>query len=69
MLELFSNVSDEIKSAAEAAWQIACTKNPVMAAEFLSDITNYYRALNRSPEEIKFLQFYFNMKMEMMKNE
>ena len=69
MNEIFSDIPDDIKKAAEAAWQIALSKNPIEAAQFLSDITNYYRALNRSPEEIKFLQFYFNMKMEMMKNE
>ena len=69
MNEIFTEVSDDIKHAAEAAWKIALNKNPVEAAQFLSDITNYYRNLMRSPEEIKFLQFYFNMKMEMMKNE
>ena len=62
---MFSNISNEIKGAADAAWQLAMAKrNPVEAAEFLNNVTNYYRNLNYSSEEIEFLQFYFNMKME-----
>jgi len=39
--------------------------NPVEAADFLNEVTNYYREVG-TPEEVEFLQFYFNMRMEMM---
>lgn len=69
MTEIYANISDQMKSVAETAWRIAMSKkNPVEAAQFLDDITNFYRNLRYSPEEIKFLQFYFNMKMETYKN-
>lgn len=68
MTELFPNISDELKGIAETGWNIAINlNNPVKAAEFLDNLTNYYRAMMRSEEDIEFLQFYFNMKMEMMK--
>ena len=67
MTELFTNVSDEIKQAAEVGWTIAMGQsNPADAAEFLNNLTEYYRTLMRPQEEIDFLQFYFNMKMTEM---
>jgi len=36
------------------------------AASFLNDVTNYYEK-KLSEEDLDFLRFYFNMKMEMMK--
>ena len=41
-------------------------KNPIDAANFLNDITNYYDKI-LTEEEVNFLRFYFNMKMELMK--
>ena len=70
MTEIFTNVSDEMKNIAEAAWIIAMHKsNPADAAQFLSDVIEYHRTLLRPQEDIDFLTFYFNMKMEMMKND
>ena len=69
MTELFTNVRDEVKETADMAWRLAISqKNPINAAEFLNNTTNYYRNIF-TEEEIEFLQFYFNMKMEMIKNE
>ena len=67
MQEIFENVSDEVKEIADVAWRLALSqKDGVSAAKFLDNITNYYdKILNE--EEVDFLRFYFNMKMEMMK--
>jgi hypothetical protein len=68
MTELFTNVRDEVKEVADMAWRLAISqKNPINAAEFLNNTTNYYKNIF-TEEEIEFLQFYFNMKMEMIKN-
>ncbi len=67
MTELYKNVRDEVKSVADFAWKVALAQdNPVDAANFLNNVTNYYKHFY-TEEEIEFLQFYFNMKMEMMK--
>ena len=69
MKELFENVRDEVKNTAKMAWGLAMAqKNPVDAADFLNNVTNYYKNLF-TDEEIEFLQFYFNMQMEMIKDE
>ena len=67
MIEIYNNINDETKKIAEQAWNIVLAqKNPVNAANFLHNVTEYYRNI-LSEEDIEFLQFYFNMKMEMMK--
>jgi len=67
MTEIFANVSNTIKDVAEKAWYLASKmQDPVMASDFLDNVTNYYSYLC-TEEEIEFLQFYFNMKLEMMK--
>ena len=67
MQELFENVRDEVKSVAKTAWNLALVQpDSLQAANFLNAITNYYKHIY-TEEEIEFLQFYFNMKMEMMK--
>ena len=69
MIEIFENVSDDAKEAARIAWRLAMAqKSPAEAANFLNTVTEYYRHL-LTEEEVEFLQFYFNMQMEMMKNE
>lgn len=67
MQEIFQNVSDKTKEIAEISWRLAVSqRNPIEAAEFLNTITNYYdKILNE--EDIEFMRFYFNMKMEAMK--
>ena len=69
MTEIFANVRQEVKDLAEMSWEIALRQKTVAdAAKFLNDVTNYYENLY-TEEEVEFLQFYFHMKMEMMKNE
>ena len=67
MTELYPDISDELRGLAETAWTVAkVQKTPMDAAAFLNNVTNYYgRTL--SEEEAEFLQFYFNLQMEMMK--
>lgn len=63
MTELYSNISPDLKGAAEVAWKIAITqKEPASAANFLNLVTQYY-ANKYTDEERDFLVFYFNMKM------
>ena len=67
MTEIYENVSDSAKEIASIAWKIAIAlNNPASAANFLNSVTEYYRN-SLTEEEVEFLQFYFNMKMEMMK--
>lgn len=67
MVEIFANISDEVKRKAEIMWKIAISQSmPYAAADFLNEATEYYR--NKwTDEEIDFLQFYFYTQMEMMK--
>lgn len=67
MTEIFEDISDEIKQLAESAWTITLAQEtPIKAAEFLNNVTNYYTNI-LTEREMEFLQFYFQMKMEMMK--
>ena len=67
MNEIFTNVSDNAKRIAEIAWDITMAqKTPLAAAEFLHNVTEYYQH-TLTEEEVDFLRFYFNMRMEMMK--
>ena len=67
MQEIFNNISDEVKEIAEVAWNLAMMQHDaIKAAKFLDTVINYYEKIMKE-EEIEFLRFYFNMKMEMMK--
>lgn len=67
MTEIYANVRDDVKRVGEFAWKVALAQsNPIDAAKFLDNVTNYYRHYY-TEEEIEFLQFYFHTKMEMMK--
>lgn len=67
MTEIFEDISDEIKQLADSTWAITLAQeNPIKAAEFLNSVTNYYTNI-LTEREMEFLQFYFQMKMEMMK--
>jgi hypothetical protein len=69
MTELFTNIPGDTKNLATTIWDLAyAQKNPVAAANFLHNATEYYRNI-LSDEEIEFLQFYFNLQMEMMNDE
>ena len=65
MQELFKDVRKEVKIAAEAAWNLASSLNTFQAARFLNTITNSCKSIY-TEEEIEFLRFYFNLKMEMI---
>jgi hypothetical protein len=67
MTEIFDNISDETKEIARLAWTVAMAQNnPATAANFLNSVTEYYRNI-LTEVEVEFLQFYFNMRMEMIK--
>jgi hypothetical protein len=67
MTEIFDNISDETKEIARLAWAVAIAQNnPATAANFLNSVTEYYRNI-LTEVEVEFLQFYFNMRMEMIK--
>lgn len=67
MQELFENIRPEIKRVAEGAWNLTMAQeNPASAAELLNSVVEYYRNIY-TEEEVEFLQFYFQMRMEMMK--
>lgn len=69
MQEIFKDVRDTVKQVADFAWKVALAQNnPMDAAKFLDNVTNYYKNYY-TDEEIEFLQFYFNSQMEMMKDE
>lgn len=67
MIEIYNDINNEIKDIARMAWSMAISlKNPIESANFLNSITEYCRNLY-TEKEVEFLQFYFNMQMEMMK--
>ena len=69
MTELFKDITVPTKDLAAAIWDLAYSqKSPVDAANVLNNATEYYRNI-LTDEEIEFLQFYFNIQMEMIKNE
>lgn len=67
MIEIFADISDNVKQKAEIMWKMALSQpNPVKAAELLNILTEYYRK-RWTEEEVDFLQFYFQTQMEMNK--
>ena len=67
MTEIFQNVSEEARDYAHAAWRLAMLQNnAVEAANFLHSAMEYAK-YTLTQEEVEFLQFYFQMQMEMMK--
>ena len=69
MTELFTDISDKVKQRAEFIWRMTLTyDNALEAAKFLNQMTEYHRKIY-TDEEMDFLQFYFQMQMEMNKND
>ena len=69
MTELYSHIRQEVKDIAEGAWDLAIAQHtPAEAAELLNTVVEYHKLIY-TQEEVEFLQFYFNMQMEMIKNE
>ena len=66
MIELFDHIRPEVKKTAEGAWNLTIAQTtPAKAAELLNTIVQYYKNIY-TKEEVEFLQFYFQMRMEMM---
>lgn len=69
MIEIFADISDNVKKTAEVIWNMAILKStPLEAATYLNDMTEHYREI-WTEEEVDFLRFYFQTRMEMIKNE
>ena len=67
MTEIFEDISEEVKRLAESAWNITIAQgNPIDAANFLNNTTNYYSHI-LNEHEMEFLRFYFQTRMEMMR--
>ena len=67
MTEIFTDISEEAKRTAETAWDLAQNLDPVQASNFINNVTLYFsNILNEN--EINFIRFYFNMKLEEAKN-
>lgn len=67
MIELYSDINDTIKEDAETIWNIALSMNNAhKAAKYLNDSIALYRDTH-TEEEVDFLDFYFQMQMEMVK--
>ena len=62
MTELFTNINDRLRQEAEDVWNLASILSPERAARLLSEYTNAH-----SEEEQDFLQFYFNLQMEVLR--
>ena len=65
MIELFPNISTQLRESAEIAWRLASSLPPVQATKFLEAYTTY----NHTEEEQDYLRFYFNIEMEKRENE
>lgn len=62
MIELFANISDKLRQEASDVWQLASILSPERATRLLSEYTKTH-----SEEEQNFLQFYFNLQMEVLR--
>ena len=65
MTEIFSNISKEQKEKAEFIFNIASKKDLISTLITLNDYTNSCP----TEEEREFVEFYFNMRLEQLKNE
>lgn len=66
MIELYDDISTEVRELAESIWRLAqIKKNPIDAAQFIVNTTEYYTDL-LTEREIEFLRFYFYAQLELM---
>ena len=69
MIELYSDINENVRNDAVRFWQTAINMpKPKDAAKFLNDSIKQYREMH-TEAEVDFLDFYFQMQMEMVKNE
>lgn len=66
MIELFPDISDQIRKEIAEVWDMARSMSPLDASNFLNTYTTIFEA-GHTPEETDFVQFYFNLQMEAMK--
>ena len=63
MIEIYQDISDELKQQAEIIFNLAQQQtNPTIAAEIL----NSYLNTRFNPREQEFVEFYFNLRMEQL---
>ncbi len=66
MIEIFPNIPQEVRNSAAMMFDLASMQhNPLKMVQMLNEYTNTCE----NEEEIEFLRFYFNLRMEQMKNE
>lgn len=69
MTEIFANISEDTREIAELFWNLSISKPTLQEkVSVLDNITRIYSIFG-TQEEVEFLQFYFRMRMEMMKND
>lgn len=66
MIELFKDIPEETKQLAAAAFDLAMAQKTILGK--LQMLENYYQSC-KTEEEKDFVNFYFNLKMEQLKNE
>ena len=67
MVELYSDISQDIREEAKALWLIALAqKDAKEAAKYLNNAVEVFRQTH-TEEEVDFIQFYFETQMEMRK--
>lgn len=66
MIELYPNISEELREQAKVMFNLIHDANPETAAHMLHDFTN---RSGRTEEEKDFLEFYFKLRLEMMNND
>lgn len=65
MTELFSNISDELRQEAQLVWDFVQTQSPEVAINLI----NTYISFKHTEEEQEFLEFFFSVQLEKLKNE
>lgn len=65
MEELFVNIPDAIKEQAKFVFEMAMRQKDIV---HMVNVLNEYTTTCQNEEEKNFVEFYFNMKMEQLKN-
>lgn len=65
MEELFVNIPDSVKEQAKFVFEMAMRQKDIV---HMVNVLNEYTATCQNEEEKEFVEFYFNMKMEQLKN-
>ena len=65
MIELFPNISEDLRQQAAVYWNLIQTQAPEVAVNLMKAYINF----NHTDEEQEFLNFFFNVQMEKLNNE